>query len=79
MISPLEENLRQQSNELFTMKNLAAIMYTLERLKPPHTTRCQGSEYDTIVAMARLDGIEWFIKQVVEYAQKENKTVRDEL
>lgn len=77
MITPLEENLIRQSSEIFTLKNLAAIMYTLDKLKPPYTQRCQGSEYETIVKMARLDGIDWLIQQVVEYAQKENKTIQD--
>lgn len=74
----LEEIIKRQADEIFTVKKLGAIQYVLNNLKPPHTKRCQGSEYETIVEMARLDGMEWLINKVVEYVQTNDKTIQSQ-
>lgn len=72
----IEEIIKRQADEIFTVKKLTAIQYVLNSLKPPHTKRCQESEYETIVQMARLDGMEWLINKVVEYVQQNDKTIQ---
>jgi hypothetical protein len=71
-----EELIQKQASEIFTVKNLGAIQYVLNTIKPKHAIRCKGSEYETVVEMARLDGIDDLINKVVEYVQKTDKTLQ---
>ena len=72
----LEEIIKRQADEIFTVKKLTPIQYVLNSLKPEHSQRCKGSEYETIEEMARLDAMEWLIKKVVEYVQQNDKTIQ---
>lgn len=72
----IEEIIKRQADEIFTAKKLTPIQYVLNSLKPPHQERCRKSEYETIVEMARLDGMEWLINKVVEYVQQNDKTIQ---
>ncbi len=72
----VEELINKQVSEIFTVKNIGAIQYVLNTLKPPHTKRCEASEYETIVKMARLDGMEELINKVVEYVQTNDKSLQ---
>lgn len=72
----VEEVITKQASEIFTAKNLGAIQFVLNTLKPPHKERCRKSEYDTIVEMARLDGMEDLINKVVEYVQNTDKSLQ---
>lgn len=57
-------------DDIFTIKNLPAILTVMQSLKPPYGDRCKETEFDTIVYCARIDGMDYLINQMKDYVSR---------
>lgn len=58
--------------DIFTVEKLPAIVCLLNALRPYNDQRVLGDEFQTIVAAAKLDGMDELIRAVVTYTGQTN-------
>lgn len=71
----MQEQLKQYEERLgdiFKPENLGAIVCLLNSLRPHNDYRVLDNEFNTIVANAKLDGMDDLIRAVVDYVGNNN-------
>lgn len=58
--------------DIFTTEHLPAIVCLLNALRPYNENRVLDNEFNTVVAAAKLDGMDELIRKVIEYTGQTN-------
>lgn len=65
------EQYQEQINHIFTQDNLPAILAVLNHIRPKYLGLCKDTEFNTIVNVAKLDGIQELVAELIQYVQNQ--------
>jgi len=68
----MNEELQQKIREIFKEENIPAIVAVINHVRPQYRGLCKETEFDTIVNVAKLDGVQELVENIINYVQ-ENK------
>ena len=63
------EQYQEQINAIFTQENIPVILAVINHIRPKYLGLCRDTEFNTIVNVAKLDGVQELVAELIKYVQ----------
>jgi len=67
------EQYKEQINQIFTQENLPVILAVINHIRPKYLGLCRDTEFSTIVNVAKLDGIQELVAELIQYVENQKR------